>query len=184
MGRILAGRARGRRLGSPPGLETRPTSSRVKKSLFDILAPRLLGARFLDLCAGAGGVGLEALSRGAAGVVLVEESSASCALIRKNAEILGLPGAEVVCQDARVALRGLARAGASFDVVFLDPPYESDVYEALLELVPGVLSEDGVVIAEHFKKRPLAERIGPLERLRAVRIGDHTLTFMGVPRRE
>jgi 16S rRNA G966 N2-methylase RsmD len=115
--------------------------------------------------------------------VLVELSSSSCALIRRSAEALGLRGAEVVCQDARIALRGLARAGASFEIVFLDPPYESDLYEPILELLPAVLADRGLVVAEHFKKRPLAERIGALERRRTVLIGDHTLAFFEVPER-
>jgi 16S rRNA (guanine966-N2)-methyltransferase len=177
--RILAGRSKGRRLLSPEGLKTRPTGSRLKKSLFDILAPDLPGARFLDLCAGAGGVGLEALSRGAARVVFVESSSRACALIRENLRRLG-GGGDVYCQDARVALKGLARAGASFEIVYLDPPYESALYEPLLELLAGtgLLAEAGIVAAEHFHKRPLAETIGPLRRVRSVRVGDHVLSFL------
>jgi 16S rRNA (guanine966-N2)-methyltransferase len=177
MSRILAGRSKGRRLLSPEGLKTRPTGSRVKKSLFDILAPELPGARFLDLCAGGGGVGLEALSRGASRVVFVESSPAACAVIRENLKTLGAAGGEVHCQEARVALKGLATAGASFEIAYLDPPYESPLYEPLIELLGGLLADGGVAAVEHFKKRPLAETIGPLRRVRSVKVGDHVLSF-------
>jgi 16S rRNA (guanine966-N2)-methyltransferase len=177
--RILAGRSKGRRLLAPQGFKTRPTGSRVKKSLFDILAPEMQGARFLDVCAGGGGVGLEALSRGALQVVFLESSAEACATIRENLKTIGARG-EVYCQDARVALKGLSRAGSSFDIVYLDPPYEGGLYEPLLEILGGggLVARGGVVAVEHFHKRALAERIGPLERVRVVRIGDHRLSFM------
>ena len=177
MSRILAGRAKGRSLQSLPGLDTRPTGSRVKKSLFDILAPAIGGARFLDLCAGGGGVGLEALSRGASKVVFVEESPRACAVIRENLQALRERGGEVFCQDVRVALRGLRAAGESFEIAYLDPPYASPLYEEVLDLLGGVLVADGIVAVEHFKKRPLAETIGPLHRTRSVKVGDHVLSF-------
>jgi 16S rRNA (guanine(966)-N(2))-methyltransferase RsmD len=177
MGRILAGRSKGRRLSNPHGTATRPTGSRVKKSLFDILAPEIEGARFLDVCAGGGGVGLEALSRGASRVVFVEERPEACAAIRENLRLLSVRG-EVVCQDARVALRGLARAAASFEIAYLDPPYGSDLYEVLLELLSELLVPGGVVAVEHFHKRAVAETIGHLDTVRVVRIGDHRLSFL------
>jgi 16S rRNA (guanine966-N2)-methyltransferase len=138
----------------------------------------MMGARFLDVCAGGGGVGLEALSRGASRVVFVERRAEACAVIRENLRALDASGAEVVCQDARVALRGLARAASSFEIAYLDPPYDSDLYELVLELLGDLLVPGGVVAVEHFHKSPLAERIGPLESVRVVRIGDHKLTFL------
>jgi 16S rRNA (guanine(966)-N(2))-methyltransferase RsmD len=177
LSRILAGRKKGRALHSLPGLETRPTGSRVKKSLFDILAPSLPGARFVDLCAGGGGVGIEALSRGASRVVFVEKSPRACAVIRENLQALSERGGEVVCQDVRVALKGLRAAGASFDIAYLDPPYESSLYEEVLPLLGEVLALEGTAAVEHFKKRALAETIGPLHRTRSVKIGDHVLSF-------
>jgi len=188
MTRILAGGARGRRLKTPAGSGTRPTGARVRQTLFDILAPRLPGARVLDAFAGSGAIGLEALSRGASVVVFVETSGPAVAAIRGNAGALAASGGEVLVfrQDARVALPALAAQGRRFDVVYLDPPYESDLYQAALEAVDasGLLADGGVVVAEHFFKRALPETIGGLVRRRSVRVGDHVLAFYGAGARE
>jgi 16S rRNA (guanine(966)-N(2))-methyltransferase RsmD len=177
----MAGRGKGRRLRSPRGLATRPTASRVKQTLFDILAPELPGSRFLDAFAGAGGIGLEALSRGSARVVLVDASGPAVDAIRANALALeGLGGeVQVFRQDARIALAALADRGVRFDIVYLDPPYASDLYETLLRQVgsTGLLDAGGVAVAEHFHKRALPETIGDLVRTRSVRVGDHRLSF-------
>jgi 16S rRNA (guanine(966)-N(2))-methyltransferase RsmD len=153
----------------------------VRQTLFDILAPRLDGCRFLDACAGSGAVGLEALSRGAARVVLVESDALAVEAIRKNAKLLEAAGGEVevLRQDARVALAALAQRGRRFDLIYLDPPYESGLYEPMLEAVArGRLMEPGgVTVAEHFKKRALPETISGLSRTRSVRVGDHALSF-------
>jgi 16S rRNA (guanine(966)-N(2))-methyltransferase RsmD len=179
MTRIIGGTGKGRRLRSPRGEATRPTGARVRQTLFDILAPRLPGCRFLDAFAGSGSVGLEALSRGASRVVLVERGREALEVARANAQALAGRGGEVQVfhQDARVALGALADAGARFDVVFLDPPYDSDLYEPMLDLSALVLERGGLVVAEHFHKRGLPETIGALARTRSVRIGDHRLTF-------
>jgi 16S rRNA (guanine966-N2)-methyltransferase len=177
--RIIAGAGRGRRLRTPRGEATRPTGARVRQSLFDILAPRLPGCRFLDAFAGNGGVGLEALSRGAARVVLIDRSRAAVEAIRENVAALAAAGGDVQVyhQEARLALAALADKGVRFDVIYVDPPYESDLYEPLLECAEDLLDEDGVVVAEHFHKRALPETIGRLACTRSVRIGDHKLTF-------
>jgi 16S rRNA (guanine(966)-N(2))-methyltransferase RsmD len=178
--RILAGRGKGRRLKSPKGGATRPTGARVKQTLFDILAPRLPGASFLDAFAGNGGVGLEALSRGASRVVLVDQARGAVEAIRENVRLLAGGGGDVQVyqQDARVALGALADAGQRFDVVYLDPPYASPLYEPLLETVgERLLQPGGLAIAEHFHKRELPETIGRLVRARVVRVGDHRLSF-------
>jgi len=180
MSRIIAGAGKGRRLKTVAGDDTRPTGARVRQSLFDILAPAIPGCRFLDAFAGNGGVGLEALSRGAATVVLVDRSAAAIDAARANARALSAAGGEVQVyrQDARTALAAFADQGRRFDVVYLDPPYASDLYLPLLELVGGgVVDEGGVVVAEHFHKRELPERIGALARTRHLRIGDHCLSF-------
>jgi 16S rRNA (guanine(966)-N(2))-methyltransferase RsmD len=179
MTRIIGGTGKGRRLRSPRGEATRPTGARVRQTLFDILAPRLVGCRFLDAFAGNGGVGLEALSRGASRVVLVDRSREAVQVVRLNAQAVAAAGGEVQVyhQDAQVAVAALADAGARFDVVFLDPPYESELYEPMLERSEPVLESEGVVVAEHFHKRALPETIGGLARTRSVRIGDHRLTF-------
>ena len=171
MARIIGGQGKGRRLKAPKGLATRPTGARVRQTLFDILAPWLPGCRFLDAFAGAGAVGLEALSRGAALVVLVDAAADAVAAMRTNASMLANTGGRVriVRQDARVALAAFADAQERFDVV----------YEASLEQAGrgGLLAEHGVVVAEHFHKRALPERIGGLTRSREVRVGDHRLSF-------
>jgi 16S rRNA (guanine966-N2)-methyltransferase len=181
MSRIIAGRGKGRRLKSPAGLATRPTGGRVRQTLFDILAPEVPGCRFLDAFAGSGGVGLEALSRGAAKVVLVDIRREAIQAVRHNARALAAGGGEVEIfqQDARTALGALADQGRRFDIVYLDPPWTSDLYEPLLAALGAgeLIAEDGLVVAEHFHKRALPETIGALERTRVVRVGDHRLSF-------
>jgi len=178
--RIIGGAGKGRRLKTSAGDATRPTGARVRQSLFDILAPRIPGCRFLDAFAGNGGVGLEALSRGASRVVLVDQSAAAVEAARENARALAQAGGEVQVfrQEALTALAALADEGRQFDVVFLDPPYDSDLYEPLIELSgERLLAAGGVVVAEHFHKRSLPERIGALVRTRLKRVGDHCLSF-------
>jgi 16S rRNA (guanine966-N2)-methyltransferase len=181
MTRIIAGRGKGRRLKTPRGLETRPTAARLRQTLFDILAPELPGCRFLDAFAGSGAIGLEALSRGASRVVFVDVSAPAIAAIKENVAALAAGGGDVqvLRQDARIALAALADTGVRFDVVYLDPPYDSGLYEEVLDVVSGMglLEEGGVVVAEHFHKRALPETIGRLTRSRSVRVGDHRLTF-------
>ena len=179
MTRIIGGTGKGRRLRTPRGDATRPTGARVRQTLFDILAPRVPGCRFLDAFAGNGGVGLEALSRGAARVVLVDQSRAAIEVVRENARLVAAAGGDVQIyhQDARIALAALADSGVRFDVIYLDPPYASPLYEPLLEEAGRLLERAGVVVAEHFHKRALPETIGGLVSTRSVRIGDHKLTF-------
>jgi 16S rRNA (guanine966-N2)-methyltransferase len=182
MSRIIGGAGKGRRLKTAAGDSTRPTGARVRQCLFDILAPVVPGCRFLDAFAGNGGVGLEALSRGASKVVLVDRSAGAVEAAQANAKALARAGGEVQVfrQDARTAIGAFADQGLRFDVVYLDPPYDSDLYEPLLEALgtPGsALAEGGVVVAEHFHKRPLPERMGALSRVRQKRVGDHCLSF-------
>jgi 16S rRNA (guanine(966)-N(2))-methyltransferase RsmD len=181
--RIIAGKYRGRKLKSPSSLETRPTSDRLRETLFNILAPRIKGARFLDLCAGSGAVGLEALSRGAAHATFVDQSGKMCALIEANLEALTIDGddVEVVNREVTDFLRRRAKKEAApFDVIFYDPPYATD-YEELLNFLGEhevkLLGEDGVVIVEHHKKRDLKEEFGGLKRYRVLEQGDSCLSF-------
>jgi 16S rRNA (guanine966-N2)-methyltransferase len=178
--RIIAGALKGRRLVTPKGDTTRPTADQVRIALMDTLAPRLPGARVLDLFAGAGGVGLEALSRGAAETVFVERDARAVAALRENIEALGVKTvARVERGDALRALEALYRGGERFDVVFLDPPYDAGLVETTLETLGGggLLLPEGWVIAQHFTKRAPAERIGNLFAFRTRRFGETTLTF-------
>ena len=172
--RVIAGAAKGRRLQAPRGEATRPTGDRVKQTLFDILTPRLDGCRFLDLFSGSGAIGLEAASRGAAEVVLVDQSRAAVQAAEANIAMLGLPGVIVLKQPVLAAMKQL---GTPFDVIFLDPPYDSGLYEPVLQAAGELVAAEGVVVAEHFHKRELAGTIGRLQLTRGVRVGDHRLSF-------
>ena len=181
--RIIAGKYRGRTLKSPPSLKTRPTSDRLRETLFNILAPRIKGARFLDLCAGSGAVGIEALSRGAAHATFVDHSRKMYALIETNLHLLNVKDdeAEVVNREALDMLRRKIKSEAEpFDVIFFDPPYNLD-YEEVLDYLgkntETLLSENGVVIVEHYKKKQLSEEFGGLKKDRVVKQGDSVLSF-------
>ena len=180
--RIISGKYRGRKLKSPPSLQTRPTSDRLRETLFNILASRIAGARFLDLCAGSGAVGIEALSRGAAHVAFVDRSRKMYALIETNLKELKVSDeSEVVSKEALQFLKRHARnQGGAFDIIFFDPPYVMD-YEEVLDYVgepgAGLLTEDGVVIVEHHKKKDLKAEVGGLKRYRMLKQGDSCLSF-------
>src|SRR6266513_2723631 len=135
--RIIAGKFRGRKLKSPPSLQTRPTSDRLRETLFNILAPRIRGARFLDLCAGTGAVGIEALSRGAAHVTFVDQSRKMCALIEANLEALKVNEDEIaidVAEASEYLRRRLKKQIEPFDIIYFDPPYVAN-YEEVSENV-------------------------------------------------
>ena len=181
--RIISGKYRGRKLKSPPSLKTRPTSDRLRETLFNILAPRIEGARFLDLCAGSGAVGIEALSRGAAHGTFVDRSREMYALIETNLDLLkvGDGQTEVVSREAVDFLsRNVKHEAEPFDVIFFDPPYAMD-YEEVLDYVgenaAGLLAQEGVVIVEHSRKNVPNDEIGALKRYRLVKQGDSCLSF-------
>jgi 16S rRNA (guanine966-N2)-methyltransferase len=183
--RVIAGTLRRRTLEAPPGMATRPTSERLRETLFNVLAPRIQGARFLDLYAGSGAVGIEAASRGAERVVLVERAATALKVLRANLENLGLRGGVRVEALSVAAFLKKVRpesAGFVFDIVFMDPPYEADnEYALALSLLGGeasrLLSQDAVVIAEHRRRENLDERYGVLERTRVLEQGDAGLSF-------
>ncbi|HEV2819258.1 MAG TPA: 16S rRNA (guanine(966)-N(2))-methyltransferase RsmD [Solirubrobacteraceae bacterium] len=162
--RIVGGIYGGRRLRAPPGRETRPTSDRVREALFSILEARvagqqtgaLAGARVLDLFAGSGALGLEALSRGAASAVFVDSARAAVEAVRANLATLGLE-APVHRRDAHAALRDAALRGDAYDLVFLDPPYRpaAGLAAQLCEALPAVLAPGARVVAESDRRAPL-----------------------------
>jgi len=155
--RVVAGRYGGRRLVAPPGSATRPTSDRVREALFSVLGDAVHDARVLDLYAGSGALGIEALSRGAASAVFVDRSPRAIAAIRANLEALEI-GAEVRRMEARAALRtALARADA-YDLVFLDPPYRraAGLGRELSEALPAVLAPGARIVSESDRRGPLA----------------------------
>ncbi|MFN2577443.1 MAG: 16S rRNA (guanine(966)-N(2))-methyltransferase RsmD [Pyrinomonadaceae bacterium] len=181
--RVIAGKFRGRKLKSPPSLRTRPTSDRLRETVFNILAPRIEGARFLDLCAGTGAVGIEALSRGAAHVTFVDQSRKMCKLIEANLEALKVHDDEIaiVTAEASECLRKrVKKAAVPFDIIFFDPPYAAD-YGLLLNYLgksaASLLSKDAIVLAEHFSKNVPDERFGDLKRWRIIKQGDSSISF-------
>jgi len=178
--RIIAGALKGRRLVTPKGATTRPTADQVRIALMDTLTPRLPDARVLDLFAGAGGVGLEALSRGAAHATFVERDPRAVAALRENVTTLGVGAiARVRRADVLRELSALYQAGERFDVVFLDPPYDTNLGETTLQALGGggLLLAEALVIAQHFTKRAPAPTVGALAAFRTRRFGETTLTF-------
>jgi 16S rRNA (guanine966-N2)-methyltransferase len=183
--RVIAGTYRSRILRSLKGLALRPTSDRLRETLFNVLGPSVEGSRFLDLFAGTGAMGIEALSRGAAEVVFVENHAPAAALIRRNLNSLGIRnGATVVEMDAARGLDKLARPGGDetspYDYVFLDPPYaRANLYARVLESLGwgNLLAPGGVLIAEHRRSFDLPEQVGALECYRVLKQGDAALSF-------
>ena len=189
--RVIAGTYRSRILKSLKGLALRPTSDRLRETLFNVLGPAVGGSHFLDVFAGTGAVGIEALSRGASEVVFIENHPPAAALIRRNLESLGVrTGVQVLPVEA---LRGLEKLAAKhqsadprFAFVFIDPPYAAaDDYTRVLRFLGScsLLLPAAMVIAEHRRDFALPETIGDLGRTRVLRQGDAALTFFRSPPR-
>jgi 16S rRNA (guanine966-N2)-methyltransferase len=154
--RIIAGEKRGTKIVAPKGHDTRPTADRVREAAFNLIGP-VDGATVLDLFAGSGAFGLEALSRGADSAVFAESDRAACGAIRQNLEKLRLAGATVLCRDAIQVLSEEAGTGRLYDLVLVDPPYRmfSSVQTGLATYLPTVLAEDGLAVVEtHAKEEP------------------------------
>jgi 16S rRNA (guanine966-N2)-methyltransferase len=186
--RIIAGKYRSRQLHSLKGLPLRPTSDRLRESLFDVLGQLVDGSRFIDAFAGTGAVGIEALSRGANEVIFLENQPKAVALIKKNLESLQVNhGIRVLPVDVLQGLQSLAKENrpapeleAQQEILFLDPPYDhAAAYERVLSFLGSatLLSENSLVIAEHRRKFELPEVVEKLQRVRVLRQGDAALTF-------
>lgn len=178
--RIVAGKYRGRTLRGPHGLDLRPTSDRLRETLFDILGASVHDAVFVDAFAGTGAIGLEALSRGAREVVFIESSSEGVRLIRENIKLCKIPdGYSIMQQEAFFALRHLARRQFRCSIMFLDPPYRWNEYGALIEIIfrLELVQPGAVVIVEHHRKAALTDTGDDFRRARVVRQGDHCLSF-------
>ncbi len=179
--RIIAGEGRGRRIRAPRGLNTRPTADRVREALFNILASNLQECRFLDLYAGSGGIGLEALSRGAGEVVFVEKNPEATAVIEKNIKETKLPGEKKVYRaDVPAFIRSQSPTNPGFNIVFLDPPYKQGLEQRTLEAISGapyVLKDKAVVVVESARSIPPLERVGTMVLVRHRAYGDTALSF-------
>ena len=179
--RVIAGKLKSRRLEAPPGMQTRPTSDRLRETLFNVVAPVVADSVWLDLFAGSGAVGIEALSRGARNVYFVDSASAAVRTIRKNLHTLALTeGAEVIERETAVALRMLDAQAVTCNFVFLDPPYRKmGDYEQVLGFLSQsrLLAPECQVIAEHDKHFDPGDEFGSLRRHRTLRQGDAVLSF-------
>jgi 16S rRNA (guanine(966)-N(2))-methyltransferase RsmD len=175
--RIIAGRYKGRRLAAPTWDGLRPTSDKLRETLFNVLASRVTGARVLDLCAGTGAVGLEALSRGAAAVTAVEADARAVALARRNADVCGVTADYIIeTGDVLAALPRLGTAGP-FDIIYLDPPYAFARTREVLQAVAPLLHPEGLLVLERAT-RAEPDVPDPLVRVRDIRSGDSTLTLL------
>lgn len=179
--RVIAGKFRSRKLKGPGLLRLRPTSDRLRETLFNILGPTVEDSLFVDLYAGTGAIGIEAISRGARETIFVESHARTARLVRANLAALGIrEGVEVIESNA---LRGLERIAAQHriaDFIFLDPPYDDEeAHPNILEYLDAshLLAPSGLVIAEHRNRRELPERLDRLERTRLLEQGDAALSF-------
>ncbi len=178
--RVIAGIAKGRKLKAPKGRETRPTADRVKEALFNILANRVIDATFLDLFAGTGSIGIEALSRGAKEVVFVEQSPSVCRIISENLTLTGFSDHAVVYKhDVGRVLKTLGDKKYGFDLIFVDPPYLKDFEGGTLAGIVdyGLLNPGGVVVIEKSTKDQIPDSVQPLRLYREEKYGDTTLNF-------
>ena len=179
--RVIAGKFRSRPLRTLRGMALRPTSDRLRETLFNILGASVEGSTFVDLFAGTGAIGIEALSRGAERIIFVENHAAAVKLIRENLKSLGIVDAvQVMAMDAVRGLKQLASQDVHADFVFLDPPYaRGEEYERVLEFISSakILGAEGAVIAEHAKRISLPERMQLLERAHVLVQGDSALSF-------
>lgn len=181
--RVIGGTYRSRPLKAPRGLATRPTTDRLRETLFNVLAPRIEQAIFADLYAGSGAVGIEALSRGAGFVYFVEQARSAVQVLRENLQSLSIDvNLQMETKSVRSFLSGKPKL---LDIVFLDPPYDAATeYSTTLDLLGGqpdsVLSSEAIVVAEHRRKEPLREEYGKLRRYRILEQGDAALSFFSI----
>lgn len=181
--RIITGKFKGRKLNALRGDKVRPTSDRVKESLFSILRPRIQDANFLDLCAGSGNIGIEALSQGASRVTFVDYSSRSVAIIKENLAKCNLtpksPLITVIRKSVRQAIDILTERGEKFELIYFDPPYDSDIYVETLHEIDNksIIADRGLMIAEHSHNKELPDSIGKLSLKDIREYGNTALSF-------
>ena len=178
--RVISGLYGGRVLKSPPDNKTRPTSDRLRETLFSVLAPRIDGeTRFLDLCAGTGGIGIEALSRGCLFVTFVDRSKKSCALIEENLDKLDIPESQtdVFGLDAENFTGRDHETG--WDIAYFDPPYDADYSLVMHEFGfnSTLLKDGGLLVVEHRSKKHMPDEIGSIRRWRIIKQGETSLSF-------
>ncbi|MCL2407961.1 MAG: 16S rRNA (guanine(966)-N(2))-methyltransferase RsmD [Defluviitaleaceae bacterium] len=179
--RIISGTARGASITAPPGYKTRPTADRVREALFNIIAPDIYGARFLDLFAGSGAVGLEALSREAAEAVFVDKNRQSADFVRANISKLRFEDkSNVLCMDALSAMDILANEGRAFDFIYVDPPYDTYLVEDVLAKLSSIrlLTDGGMIVIETGHAPEFDDGFGKFEIAKQKKYGGTYLTFI------
>ncbi len=180
--RVIGGEKRGFRLAVPSGGDLRPTSNRVREALFNILSHKISRARVLDLFAGTGAIGIEALSRGAGHCRFIERNRAAVAALRRNLEVCDLTSRASILRGEIPRVLSRLPESETFDLVFVDPPYGQNVGEEVLRALgqTGLLSPHSVVVLEHRKTAPPLPRVGPLSLGRSARYGDTILSFFSL----
>jgi len=184
--RVIAGKVGGRKLQAPKGMDTRPTPDRVREALFSMLLPHLAGARVLDLYAGSGALGIEALSRGAAHATFVEQGRAALTALQANLAALSLAHKDISSVIAAPVLQGLSRLGQirqQFGLILMDPPYAQNLVPQTLEAVVegALLAPGGMVVAEHAGKSPSPAAPHPLQCIDLRRYGDVAVSIYTAP---
>lgn len=181
--RIISGNLRGLKLNSPKNMDVRPTTDRVKESLFNILAPKIYGSNVLDLFAGSGALGVESLSRGAKKAYFVDLSKESISIIKSNIEKCKLMDkSEVIRSDFSLAVKKISERKIKMDLIFLDPPYHEGYFEKCLNLLSesDILSNEGVIVVEHDTKDKLKEQYGKLNMYREKKYAKTTISFFSL----
>ena len=174
--RVIGGAFKGRRLARPTWDGLRPTSARLRETVFNVLAPRLAGARWIDACAGTGAIGIEALSRGASHVTFIEPDRRATALVMANLGHCGIDQGYTMCPRAVADAAGRLPPGGA-DIIYLDPPYGTDDLEAMMLALAPRMAPGGVLVVAHARRRVVPERCGPAVRVRTLASGDSALSF-------
>ena len=179
--RVIGGSLKGKPLAAPKGLAVRPTAGRVREAIFNIILPRMNGAVVLDLFAGSGALGIEAISRGAARAVFVDNSPTALDIIKQNLQVCGLEDvAEALRLDATRNLTGLSVLDLMFDIVFMDPPYNKAIIHNALETlaVSAVLKNKSLLVLEHSPRESIDDDMGPFTLLDRRKYGRTVVTFL------
>jgi 16S rRNA (guanine966-N2)-methyltransferase len=179
--RIIAGELKGRRIEAPRWDGLRPTSDKLRETLFNVLAPRIEAARVVDGFAGTGAVGIEALSRGATCVTFVEQDPRAVRLIQANLDRCAVAAERYAIIRANFQAPRLWGSAATADLVLLDPPYGFEPFDAACQAAEWLLARGGMLVVEHASRRAVPERSGNLQRVRVLRSGDSALSFYEIP---
>ncbi len=185
--RVIAGKYKGRRLYTPKDMSVRPTTDRVKEAVFSIIRDNVFDATFLDLCAGTGNIGIEALSRGARHVTFLEKSLNCISLIEKNLLNCGIekrtPQVELIRTNIKIGLISLHRRKKIFDLIYFDPPYDAALYAKCLQQISDacMLHTKGILLVEHHRKTVLPLEVGSLVNFRNKQYGNTCITFYRYP---